>query len=347
MQSVVSPFTGVTPSDFEGWRGQADMKYQTSFALASNLPVFNLGLADMLDEVDDLLFVLDSQGRALNFKARNGAGMSHFTPAGLSVWDMVPLRARQKYEIAFHQVLTGSRFAMFEVMLTLRNKGACWFEFRLLPTIDRNFILFIWNVGGYRSLSKTIANIPFSVHKMIEGWSRALYLRDHETEDHTRRVTAMTLQLARLLGVPEQEMADIRRGAVLHDIGKIAIPDEILLKEGKLSPEEWGVMKRHPLIAVELLETIPDMGKAMVIPRWHHEKWDGSGYPDGLKGAGIPLYARIFALADVFDALTSDRPYRRAWSGANALIHIEREAGRHFDPELAPAFVEMIANANE
>ncbi|MBI2331818.1 MAG: HD-GYP domain-containing protein [Chloroflexi bacterium] len=174
---------------------------------------------------------------------------------------------------------------------------------------------------------------------MIEGWSRSLYLRDFETEGHTRRVTEIATQLACRLGLPQEEMINIRRGAQVHDIGKIAIPDTILLKTGELTKEEWDVMRQHTLIAVDLLKSIPQIGPALVIPRSHHEKWDGSGYPDGLAGSDIPLLARIFAFADVYDALTSDRPYRRAWSRVDALRYIRSETGRHFDPALTPEFI--------
>lgn len=185
--------------------------------------------------------------------------------------------------------------------------------------------------------------IPISVENMIEGWSRLLYLRDFETEDHTRRVTVMTLQLARRLGLnDEKELTAIRRGAQVHDIGKIAIPDEILHKTSALNDEEWRVMRQHPLVAVAMLNPIPGIETALSIPRSHHEKWNGSGYPDGLAGEGIPLAARIFAFADVYDALTSDRPYRRAWSRRDALNYIRSETGKHFDPSFTPEFIRML-----
>lgn len=185
--------------------------------------------------------------------------------------------------------------------------------------------------------------LPISVENMIEGWSRLLYLRDFETEDHTRRVTVMTLQLARRLGLnDEKELTAIRRGAQVHDIGKIAIPDEILHKTSALNDEEWRVMRQHPLVAVAMLNPIPGIETALSIPRSHHEKWNGSGYPDGLAGEGIPLAARIFAFADVYDALTSDRPYRRAWSRRDALNYIRSETGKHFDPSFTSEFIRMM-----
>jgi len=182
------------------------------------------------------------------------------------------------------------------------------------------------------------------MNEMVKGWLRILYLRDRETEDHTRRVTEITLQIARRLGLPEQDMLHIRYGALLHDIGKVAIPDKILFKPGPLTEEEWQTMKRHPVVAMELFESIAYLGPALDILRSHHEKWDGSGYPDGLAGEDIPLFARIFALADVYDALTTERPYRGAWPQVDALDYIARQSGTHFDPHLAPVFIDMMLN---
>jgi putative nucleotidyltransferase with HDIG domain len=178
----------------------------------------------------------------------------------------------------------------------------------------------------------------------LEGWSKALDLRDKDTEGHTRRVTELTDRLARDLGIGEAERVHIRRGAMLHDIGKMGIPDAILLKEGPLSEEEWKIMKQHPDLAMSMLSSISFLRHALDIPYCHHEKWDGSGYPRGLKGREIPIAARIFAVVDVYDALTSDRPYRRAWSGEDALDHIRSGAGSHFDPDAASAFIQQISN---
>src|SRR4030095_309227 len=144
----------------------------------------------------------------------------------------------------------------------------------------------------------------------IEGWSRALDLRDRETEGHTIRVTEMTLKIARIAGMADAELVHLKRGALLHDIGKMGIPDAILLKPDKLETEEWVIMRRHPVYAYELLLPIEYLQPSLDIPYCHHEKWDGSGYPRGLKGEQIPLAARLFAVIDVWDALRSDRPYR-------------------------------------
>jgi putative nucleotidyltransferase with HDIG domain len=200
--------------------------------------------------------------------------------------------------------------------------------------------MFVRNITKYRQSFNS--ELTQAYDKTIEGWTRALYLRDHETEDHTRRVTEMTLNLARRMNIPDYELIHIRRGATLHDIGKVAIPDHILFKPGPLTEKEWIKMRSHPLIAVEILKSIGYLAPAMPIPRSHHEKWDGSGYPDGLAGEDIPLVARMFAFADVFDALTSDRPYRQAWAQADALTYIRENSGTHFDPKIAPVFIEML-----
>ena len=178
----------------------------------------------------------------------------------------------------------------------------------------------------------------------IEGWAHALDLKDKETEDHSQRVTKLTLRIAREMGVKDVDLAHVRRGALLHDIGKMGIPDAILLKPGKLSDEEWELMKKHPVDAFEMLAPIDYLRPALDIPYCHHEKWDGSGYPRGLKGKEIPLPARIFAVVDVYDALTSDRPYRKAWSENEALEHIKNESGKHFDPDVVEMFLKEIGN---
>jgi response regulator RpfG family c-di-GMP phosphodiesterase len=144
------------------------------------------------------------------------------------------------------------------------------------------------------------------------------------------------------MNIPQSELVHIRRGAVLHDIGKVAIPDNILLKAGVLDDDEWNIMRRHPLIAVELLTSISHLGPALAIPRSHHEKWNGTGYPDNLAGKNIPLAARLFAIVDVYDALTSDRPYRNAWSQADTMKYIRDQSGVHFDPDIVSAFIEMM-----
>jgi PAS domain S-box-containing protein len=176
----------------------------------------------------------------------------------------------------------------------------------------------------------------------LEGWSKALDLRDKETEGHTQRVTNMTMQLARAMRQPDNELAYIRQGALLHDVGKLGIPDSILLKTGNLTDEEWVIMQKHPVHAYEWLSPIEYLRPALDIPYCHHEKWDGSGYPRGLSGEAIPLSARIFAVVDVYDALTSDRPYRAAWTRSDVRKYLHDQSGKLFDPEVVHVFLDIM-----
>jgi putative nucleotidyltransferase with HDIG domain len=176
---------------------------------------------------------------------------------------------------------------------------------------------------------------------------RALDLRDKETEGHTQRVTELTLKLARAAGMTEEELVHVRRGALLHDIGKMGVPDHILLKPGKLTDEEWVEMRKHPVFAYELLSPIAYLRPALDIPYCHHEKWDGTGYPRGLKGEQIPLAARLFAVADVWDALRSDRPYRQSWPKEKVIEHIKSLSGTHLDPKSVELFLSMMHEPEE
>lgn len=178
--------------------------------------------------------------------------------------------------------------------------------------------------------------------RTLEGWAKALELRDELTEDHTRRVVEMSVRFARLLGIDESQIVHIRRGAILHDIGKMAIPDSILHKRSALTAEEKRIIKRHPQLAYDMLFPIEFLRPALDIPYAHHERWDGKGYPRGLKGEAIPLAARIFSIVDVWDAVTSDRPYRRAWSCERALEYIRSQSGKMFDPSLVEFFIQHV-----
>jgi len=177
----------------------------------------------------------------------------------------------------------------------------------------------------------------------IAGWSRASDLRDKETEGHSQRVSEMTVRMAEAVGLSEVDIVHIRRGALLHDIGKLGVPDSILHKPGPLTPEEWKIMHMHPVYAYEWLAPIEYLRPALDIPYCHHEKWDGSGYPRKLSGTGIPLAARMFALADVWDAMRSDRPYRAGLPVDQVKVHIAGLTGSHFDPDLTPIFLALHA----
>lgn len=216
-----------------------------------------------------------------------------------------------------------------------------WLDF--LETLARQAAIAIDNVALLDQLQRSHLELILAYDSTIEGWSRALDLRDKETEGHSQRVTEMTLRLARALGMKEEELVHVRRGALLHDIDKMGVPDSILLKPGPLTPGEWEIMRRHPHYAYEMLSPIAYLRPALDIPYCHHEKWDGTGYPRGLKGEQIPLAARIFAVVDVWDALSSDRPYRPAWPPEKVRSYLRDEAGRHFDPQVVEAFLKILA----
>lgn len=214
---------------------------------------------------------------------------------------------------------------------------AAWLEF--LETLAGQTAIAIDNARLFEELEQKNLELRVAYDQTIEGWARALDLRDDETEGHSRRVAGLTVALAERMGVRGEELVQIRRGALLHDIGKLGVPDRILLKPGPLTAEEWEVMRKHPGYARDLLAPVPFLQRALDIPYCHHEKWDGSGYPRGLVGVDIPLPARIFAVVDVWDALRSDRPYRTAWPEERAREHIREQAGRHFDPEVVAVFL--------
>ncbi|NMB59001.1 MAG: HD domain-containing protein, partial [Chloroflexi bacterium] len=196
-------------------------------------------------------------------------------------------------------------------------------------------------------LTLTNVHLTQAYDATIESLSRALNLRDYETEDHSRRVSMMMIDLSDIMGFTPEEKKHIYRGTLLHDIGKIGVPDTILRKPGLLTPEERKIMEQHPIYSYELLKSIDYLQPALSIPHLHHEKWDGTGYPHGLKGEVIPLSARLFALVDVFDALTSDRPYRKAWSVEKTMEYIKEQSGKHFDPGIVPVFLDYIQSKKD
>jgi HD-GYP domain-containing protein (c-di-GMP phosphodiesterase class II)/putative methionine-R-sulfoxide reductase with GAF domain len=218
--------------------------------------------------------------------------------------------------------------------------AADWLDF--LQTLAGQAVIAIDNAQLFESLQRTNQEISLAYDTTLEGWGKALELRDKETQGHTQRVTSLTLELARQMGIPETEWIHIRRGALLHDIGKMGVPDSILRKPGPLTAEEMAEMKNHPQYAFDLLAPIPYLRPALDIPFCHHEWWDGSGYPQGLKGEAIPLAARIFAIIDVWDALLSDRPYRKAWDEKAVRKYIRDLTGKQFDPRVAAAFQKVL-----
>ena len=215
-----------------------------------------------------------------------------------------------------------------------------WLDF--LDTLAGQAAMAIDSIKAFEDLQRSNYELALAYNRTIEGWSHALDLRDRETKDHTSRVTETTIMLARMAGMSEMEIMHVKHGSLLHDIGKMGIPDSILLKENPLSDEQWGIMRKHPEYAYEMLFPIEYLRPALDIPYCHHEKWDGSGYPRGLKGEEIPLAARLFAVVDVWDALCSDRPYRKGWSEEKVREYIRLQAGTHFDPQAVDLFLRYV-----
>ncbi len=219
-------------------------------------------------------------------------------------------------------------------------KDQVWMDF--LEAMTSQAAIALDNATLFQDLQRVNLDLTVAYDATIEGWARALELRDGATEGHSQRVMKMTLDLAGRVGIMDEELIHIRRGALLHDIGKMGIPDQILLKPGPLSIEEWEIMRKHPVYAFEMLRSIEYLSMALDIPHFHHEKFDGTGYPSGLKGDSIPLGARVFTVIDVWDALTSDRPYRKSWGEERALAYIRENAGSHFDPVIVTEFLNLL-----
>jgi len=223
------------------------------------------------------------------------------------------------------------------------------FENQFIASFTRVFIvssllvitsLVIWVVHG--SWETHLLRLRESYDLTLQGWARALEYRDGETAGHTRRVTELSVALAQRLGLSDEEIRNLQRGAYLHDIGKMAIPDHILLKPGPLTEEEWKFMRQHPVRAREFISEIPYLQPAIQVAYSHHERWDGNGYPQGLRGEQIPLPARVFTVIDNWDALNSDRPYRKAWPREMVIAYIKENAGSIFDPQVVEAFLGIV-----
>lgn len=228
-------------------------------------------------------------------------------------------------------------------------------EYLLVVSVSKgcfSFLLtgfFLYGVmhSALESLNISRKELEETYNATLLGWSRALSIRDHETSEHAQRVTDLTEKIARKMGIPEEEVIHIRRGALLHDVGKIGVPDKVLLKPGPLDDEEWKIMRYHPVLAKKLLSPVPYLQPAIDIPYCHHERWDGSGYPQGLKGEEIPLSARIFAVVDTWDALTNSRPYRSAWSPKKASEFLKEQSNVTFDPKVVEVFFQCVSSVDE
>jgi PAS domain S-box-containing protein len=343
-------------------------------AITSNFGLKRI-MSQILEEVKQqlnvdvvLIFLFDEEEKV--FRYTNGLGLNavelgnlmldpHISMAGKAVDYGRPIHTQAIEDLADPSILLlmeeeGIKdcFA-FPLVTKQKTKGVLEMWHRSVKIPNSGWMKFAETLAGQIAIaieySQLISglqdaneNLRRAYDETIFGWSLALDLKDKETEGHTQRVTQMTVDLAKRIGIQGEALDHIRRGALLHDIGKMGIPDSILLKPGRLTDEEWSVMKKHPLYAFEMLKTVEYLRPALDIPYLHHEKWDGTGYPLGVKGSEIPLPARIFAIVDVYDALISDRPYRPAWTVEKVLDYIEENSGIHFDPAIVPVFIAMI-----
>jgi response regulator RpfG family c-di-GMP phosphodiesterase len=275
----------------------------------------------------------------------NGNGELHIGPAATVSPEVVQMLLAAPTLPQLQQAGIESSYA---VPLITRGqiKGVLALLHRSHVAPDADWLEFLEILGGQAAVALDNADLfehlQRSYDATLEGWVRALDLRDKETEGHSQRVTEVSVRLACAMGLDEEEIEHLRRGALLHDIGKLGIPDQILLKPGPLTAEEWAIMRTHPTLAYQWLSPIEYLRPALDIPYCHHEKWDGSGYPRGLAGEQIPLAARIFAVVDVWDALSSDRPYRARWSDEKVHQYLLEQAGSHFDVCVVETFVAMV-----
>jgi HD-GYP domain-containing protein (c-di-GMP phosphodiesterase class II) len=315
------------------------------------------------------ILLLDSQSNMLQFITGLGFNTEAFTPTFLKVGESLAGTAALERKLVHMDDLNSpqldirlrERAAMegfkiyFGAPLVAKNevKGVLQIFHRQAFTPDKEWINFLETVAGsaaiaideaqlFQELRQSNLDLQRAYDATIEALSKALDLRDEETEDHSEKVTDLTLILAAQFGIKDQDLIHIQRGALLHDIGKVGVPDVILKKPGPLTDDEWVIMRKHPQFAHDLLSSIEVLQPALDIPYCHHEKWDGTGYPRHLKGEEIPLSARIFAVVDVWQALISDRYYRKAWPHEKALAHIQASAGTHFDPRVVEVFIHTI-----
>jgi HD-GYP domain-containing protein (c-di-GMP phosphodiesterase class II) len=216
-------------------------------------------------------------------------------------------------------------------------------EWRMfLEALEEQAAIAIDNAEMFEALQRSKTHLSLAYEGILEGFARAMELRDADFLGHSKRVAEITVRLARRFGIREQDLHHIRHGALLHDIGNLAIPESILQKAAPLTEEEWKIVRKHPEYAREILKNIPSLQAAGIIPYAHHERWDGTGYPQGLQGDQIPLEARLFAVVDVWDTLRSNRPYRPPWKREQVLEYLRSQAGKQFDSKVVTAFLEQV-----
>lgn len=342
--------------------GSFDMKLSLRVILDHLLPLLDVDAADILqiDPYTQALSFVDGRGfhSPTNVIAdlKHRHGLAERAIFEKTVQHHIPNLALAGGEFIDHKLLSNEGFVSYYAV-PLIAKGdtvgvievfarkplqtdANWLEF--LETLAGLAAISIENNRLFDGLQRANMNLLIAYDSTIEGWSKAIDLRDMEAEGHTRRAVELSLRLASLAGVTSEELLHLRRGALLHDIGNIGVPEAILFKPGPLTDEEWMHVRKHPGYAFELLSGISYLRSALDIPYCHHERWDGGGYPRGLVGEQIPYIARLFSIVDVWDALMSDRPYRRAWTRKDALDYIRSESGKFFDPKVVELFLQMV-----
>jgi PAS domain S-box-containing protein len=332
------------------WMARADRIHMQGALLESEAQ-FRL----LAENASDMIARLSTSGQILYVSpaCRTILGYAPAELTGTSSFDIIHEEDRQNVLDVFKEKPFDTTRDATAVYRALHKDGNyVWLETsaRAIPDPKSGSILEVQSASrditerkkAEKALQDAHDNLQEAYQKTIEGWVRALDLRDRETEGHTQRVTELTLKVAGTLGFSDEELSHIRRGALLHDMGKMAIPDEILQKPGPLNETEWGKMRQHPRYAYEMLSPIAYLQPALDIPFCHHERWDGGGYPRGLKGEEIPLVARLFAIIDVWDALCSDRPYRKKLPQQEVIAYLREKSGQLFDPKLVDIFLSIM-----
>lgn len=302
----------------------------------------------LMDTIPDTIWFKDTESRFLRVNKAQAKRLGANEPSDLLGKTDFDFFSQEHAKFAFQQeqeiIKNGQSIINDDEMIVFSDRPPEWFSVSKLPLYDQSGKI-VGTYGLARDITerkKAEEELQIAYDATLQGWADALELREKETANHSRNVVEMTVRMAEEFQISEEEMVHIRRGALLHDIGKMGIPDSILLKPGPLTSDEWNVMKMHPVFAWRLLSRIPYLEPALAIPYSHHERWDGTGYPQGLRETEIPLPARIFAVVDVWDALSSDRPYRPAWTYDTVIQYIKDQSGVFFDPDVVQVFLRVI-----
>lgn len=306
----------------------------------------------LMDTIPDNIWFKDSAGRFLRANQAQARVLGVSDPLDVLGKTDFDFFSEEHARMALSQEISiingGPAVVNNDELLTYPDKEPAWVSVTKLPLFDETGKI-IGTYGLARDITerkRSEQELQNAYEATLEGWAAALELREKETANHSRNVVEMTIRLAQKLNIPADELVHVRRGALLHDIGKMGIPDSILLKPGPLNDDEWTIMRMHPTFAFRLLSHISYLEPSLDIPYRHHERWNGSGYPSGLKGEDIPLPARIFAVVDVWDALSSDRPYRPAWPRESVVNYLKEQSGIQFDPSVVDTFLQMLSNGN-